>query len=176
MAAFVTQKNFWRFWLGGILIFAVMVAINPSLSVSGVEGGIPDIQAAGSAERVDEIFAAWRNAGVFDLAKLSISLDLIFIGIYSFGAFCGAMLFRRMSSSAMRRLGSVVAAASVIFFILDYVETACQFIQIMKGAGSDGLAETSALVKPVKNISFIITFVGILAGLMLQGRLNRVTK
>ncbi len=171
--ALINQRNFWRFWLGGILIFAVMVALNPSLSVAGVEGGIPDHQTAGSAERVDAIHAAWQAAGLIDLARFSMALDLLFIAVYSLGAFCGGVLFRGMPSRAMRRLGAVIMVAAVIFLLSDYAETVCQFIQIISLQGSDWLAAIAAYANMPKTISFLVTFVGILAGLFLQGRLNR---
>jgi len=176
VAGLISPKNFWRYWLGGILLFAVMVALNPSITVAGVPQGIGDHQAAATAVRVNEIHSAWQSAGVLDIAKFGMAIDLLFIGIYAFGAFIGGMLFRAMPSAAMRRLGSVIVVAAVIFCIADYAETISQFVQIMQAQGSDNLAGIAAFVQPIKMIAFLTTFVGILAGLLLQRRLNPPSK
>ena len=87
------ERRFWRFWLGGLLILAVMIAMNPWFTNAVSPWGIRDHQSAGNALRVDAIQSAWQAAGVLNLARFGIALDLVYIGIYSFGAYCGGRLF-----------------------------------------------------------------------------------
>lgn len=164
----VNQRNFWRYWLGGIMLFSVLVLIGTQLSLAEAPGGIQNHQVAGSAARIDEIQNAWRSAGLLPAAKLAMALDLVFIGVYGLGALMGGLLFRRFEAVPMRRLGSLVAAASITFIVTDYGETICQFIQLMNFAGNDTLAATAATLQPIKMIAVLVTFVGILAGLFAQ--------
>ena len=112
----INQRNFRIYWLGGLLLFAAVVVAGAPLSVPGVPSGMGDHQAATTASNVNAIHAAWQAAGLLGTAKLAMVIDLIFIGIYSFGAFQGGQLFRKMPSAAMRRLGSVVTVACDCFF------------------------------------------------------------
>jgi hypothetical protein len=80
------ERNFWCFWLGGLLILAIMIAMNPLFVNDVSPWGIRDHQSAGSAMRVDAIQAAWQATGVMDIARWAIALDLIYIAVYSFGA------------------------------------------------------------------------------------------
>jgi len=164
----VTQKNFWRYWLGGLMLFACLIVIGTQLRVEGAPGGIGDHQAAGTAFAIDQIQTAWQREGLLDIAKLAMTLDLVFIGIYSLGALMGGLLFRQHASSPLRKLGSLIAFAAVVFFVTDYAETICQFIQLMKFEGNDTLAGIAAFVRPTKMIAFIVTFIGLLIALFSQ--------
>ena len=99
------ERNFWRYWLGGLLILAIMIAMNPWFSNEVSPWGIRDHQSAGTAVRVDAIQAAWQAAGVMDIARIGIAIDLVYIGIYSFGAYCGGRLFAASTRPSLRRLG-----------------------------------------------------------------------
>jgi hypothetical protein len=167
------ERNFWRFWLSGLLILAVMIAMNPWFSNEVSPWGIRDHQSAGTAMRVDAIQAAWKAAGVMNLARLAIAIDLVYIGVYSFGAYCGGRLFARSARSSVRRLGWVIVAAAVIVGVADYVETLCQFVQAMTMNGSDLLAGIAAMAQPVKSTAFLTTFVGLLAALFLRRMARR---
>ena len=168
------ERNFWRYWLGGLLILAVMIAMNPWFTSDVSPWGIRDHQAAGTAARVDAIQGAWQAAGVMNFARFGIALDLIYIGIYSFGAYCGGRLFAGSERPSLRRLGWVIVAAAIIVGIADYTETICQFIQAMAFKGNDLLAGIAATAQPIKSIAFLTTFFGLLAALAVR-RMTRRT-
>jgi hypothetical protein len=164
----VLEKRFWRYWLGGLLILAIMIAMNPWFSNEVSPWGIRDHQSAGTAMRVDAIQAAWQAAGVMDLARFGIALDLIYIGVYSFGAYCGGRVFAQSQRPSSRRLGWVIVAAAVVVCVADYIETLCQFVQAMRFKGDDMLARIAATAQPIKSTAFLTTFVGLLAALLLR--------
>lgn len=167
------EKRFWRYWLGGLLILAIMIAMNPWFSNEVSPWGIRDHQSAASALRVDAIQEAWQAAGVMDLARFGIALDLIYIGVYSFGAYCGGRLFAQSDRPSLRRLGWIIVAAAVVVGVADYAETICQFVQAMTFKGDDTLANIAATAQPIKSIAFLTTFVGLLAALGLRRMVRR---
>jgi hypothetical protein len=167
------EKRFWRYWLGGLLILAVMVAINPWFSNDVSPWGIRDHQSAATAARVDAIQAAWQAAGVMGLARFGIALDLVYIGVYSFGAYCGGRLFAQSDKPALRRLGWVIVVAALFVAIADYAETICQFVQAMAFRGNDMLAGTAAFAQPIKSVAFLTTFLGLLAALFFRRMARR---
>ena len=173
MSESILEKRFWRFWLGGLLLLAIMIAMNPWFSNDVSPWGIRDHQSAGSALRVDAIQFAWQAAGVMNLARFGIALDLVYIGIYSFGAYCGGRLFAKSLRPALRRLGWVIVAAALVVGVADYAETLCQFIQAMTFKGSDTLASIAATAQPVKSTAFLATFIGLLAALLLRRMARR---
>jgi hypothetical protein len=162
------EKRFWRYWLGGLLLLAMMIAMNPWFTNAVSPWGIRDHQSAATAMRVDAIQAAWQTAEVMNLARFGIALDLIYIGIYSFGAYCGGRLFAKASSPSLRRLGWIIVAAAIIVGVADYAETICQFVQAMTFKGDNMLAAIAATAQPIKSIAFLTTFVGLLAALLLR--------
>ena len=162
------ERNFWRYWLGGLLLLAVMIAMNSWFSNDVSPWGIRDHQAAATAARVDAIQSAWQEAGVLNLARLGMAIDLIYIAVYSFGAYCGGRLFSQASQPMLRRLGWVIVAAAIILGFADYIETICQFVQIMTLKGSDLLADIAATAQPIKSTAFLTTFFGLLAALFLR--------
>lgn len=164
----VLEKRFWRYWLGGLLILAIMIAMNPWFTSDVSPWGIRDHQSAGTALRVDAIQAAWQAAGVLNLARFGIALDLIYIGIYSFGAYCGGRLFAQSTRPSLRRLGWIIVAAAVVVGIADYTETICQFVQAINFKGSDILARVAATAQPIKSTAFLTTFIGLLAALLFR--------
>jgi hypothetical protein len=167
------ERNFWRYWLGGLLLLALMIVLNSWLSTGAARWGIRDHQSAGSAVRIDAIQFAWQRAGVLSLARFSIALDLVYIAIYSFGAYCGGRMLMCENHSGLKRLGGLIAATSVILAIADYAETICEFIQIIGFKGSDVMAQIAATAQPVKTLAFIVTFLGVIAGLILRRYLRR---
>jgi hypothetical protein len=148
------ERNFWTFWLGGLLLLAIMIAMNPWFSNEVSPWGIRDHQSAGTALHIDAIQGAWQTQGVFGLARLVIFIDLIYIAIYSFGAFNGGRMFAQSPSSVLA--------------IADYAETICQFIQAIQFQGSDALAGIAAAAQPIKSLAFLTTFFGILIALFLR--------
>ncbi len=167
------EKRFWRYWLGGLLILAIMIAMNPWFSNAVSPWGIRDHQSAATALRVDAIQEAWQAAGVMDLARFGIALDLIYIGVYSFGAYCGGRLFAQSERPSLRRLGWIIVAAAMVVGVADYTETICQFVQAMTFKGDDMLASIAATAQPIKSIAFLTTFVGLLAALLLRRMARR---
>ena len=167
------EKRFWRYWLGGLLILAIMIAMNPWFTNDVSPWGIRDHQSAATALRVDAIQAAWQTAGVLNLARFGIALDLIYIGIYSFGAYCGGRLFVRSERPMLRRLGWIVIAAAVVVGVADYAETTCQFVQAMTFKGDDILASIAATAQPIKSTAFLTTFIGLLAALLFRRMARR---
>jgi len=167
------ERRFWRFWLGGLLLLALMIAMNPMFANEISPWGIRDHQSAGTAARIDAIQAAWQAAGVMGWARLGMAIDLVYIGVYSFGAFCGGRLFAQSKQPGLRRVGSVVVVAAIVVGIADYAETICQFIQAMTMTGSDLLAGIAATAQPIKSVAFLTTFFGLLAALFLRRMARR---
>ncbi len=173
MTETLLEKRFWRYWLGGLLILAIMIAMNPWFSNEVSPWGIRDHQSAGTALRIDAIQAAWQAAGVMNLARFGIALDLVYIGVYSFGAYCGGRLFAKSEKLSLRRLGWVIIAAALIVCVADYVETLSQFVQAMTFKGSDLLAGIAATAQPIKSTAFLTSFFGLLAALLLRRMARR---
>lgn len=167
------ERNFWRFWLGGLLILAAMIAMNPWFVTDTSPWGIRDHQSAGTAARVDAIQAAWASAGVMGWAKLGIAIDLVYIAVYSFGAYCGGRLFATSPGASLRRLGWVIVACAVIVGVADYIETISQFIQAMTFKGNDSLAGIAATAQPIKSIAFLVTFFGVILALFMRALARR---
>jgi hypothetical protein len=169
------ERNFWRFWLGGLLILATMIAMNPWFVTDVSPWGIRDHQSAGTATRVDAIQMAWQARDVLGLAQFGIAIDLVYIAVYSFGAYCGGRLFAQSKRPALRRLGWVIIAAAIIVAFADYVETICQFVQAVSFKGSDTLAAIAATAQPIKSTAFLTTFFGLLAALALRRMARRTS-
>ncbi len=167
------ERNFWRFWLGGLLILAAMIAMNPWFVTDVSPWGIRDHQSAGSAARVDAIHAAWQAAGVLGRAQIGIAIDLVYIAAYSYGAYCGGRLFAQSQNVSLRRLGWIIVAAAVILGVADYAETICQFIQVMEFKGSDLLAGIAATAQPIKTTAFLVSFFGLLTALLIRRMTRR---
>lgn len=175
MTETTVEKNFWRYWLFGLLLFAAMIALNPMLSNGNVPKGISDHQTAGTAAKIDAIQNAWQAAGVLLIARASMAIDLLFIGVYGWGAWNGGKMMRGETSPSVRRIGGLVMAAALLFLITDYTETLCQFVQVIQMKGSDALAATAAAVQPIKSLAWIVTFVGLLVALLLRRMARRAS-
>ena len=169
------ERRFWTFWLLGILLLAAQIVMNVWLVTEASPLGISDHQAAGSAARVEDIHAGWVAAGVMDLAIYSMELDLIFIGVYAWGAFAGGRLFAASSQEMLARLGKVIMFAAIGFAITDYAETLSQLIQAAVTGGDDSLANIAATVRPVKMVLFLVTVLGVLIALAIRRMTARAT-
>ncbi len=153
-----------RLWLFGLTLFFIVVLLGIWLKQSsGI--GIVDHQIAGTAERVNEIQMQWRTSGMRWLAIAAMTGDLIFIGVYSLGAWRAGRSISRISAPLLSVIGWIIAVAAVAFCFTDYVETILQFIQLVREQGSDTLARTAAAMQGMKVASWIVTFVGVLLGL-----------
>ena len=167
------ERNFWRYWMGGLLMLAAMIVMNNWLTNDISPWGIRDHQSAATAMRVDAIQNAWEAAAVLDLARISIAIDLIYIAVYSYGAYCGGWIFAGHSNSGLKKLGWLIVIAAVILAFADYTETLCQFIQALQFKGNDVLAKIAATAQPIKSLAFLTTFLGVLAALFMRRIANR---
>lgn len=167
------MRAFLAWWLGGLVLFAFVLWLHAPLAIEAVPGGIGDHQAAGTAEEVDRIQREWRLAGMNNRAGIAMISDLVFIGVYAIGSFLGGRMLRASGGGVLRLIGDAVIAGAIVFGVTDYIETICQFVQLMQGRGSDALASTAATVQPVKIIAWIVTFVGILVGLAVRRFVGR---
>lgn len=173
MAESNIEKQFWRYWLFGLLLFAAMIAMNPAISNGAAPLGISDHQAAGTAAKINAIQMQWQADGVLLLARASMAIDLLFIAVYSWGAWNGGKLMHGDTTPSVRRIGMLVMIAAVVFLVTDYTETIAQFIQVMQLRGDDSLAGLAATVRPVKSLAWVITFVGLLAALLFRRMARR---
>ncbi len=173
MAESKLERRFWRFWLSGLLLLALMIAMDPAFSNEISPLGMRDHQTAGTSLRVDAIQEAWQAAGVLNFARFGMAIDLIYIAIYAFGAYCGGWLFSQSPKPVLRRLGWTIAATAVIGGAADGIETLCQLVQIMMLKGSDLLAGAAATAQPVKTIAFLVTFFGLLMALYIRRTTRR---
>jgi len=167
------ERRFWRFWLSGILLLALQIVLNVWLMNDVSPLGISDHQAAGTAARVDAIQAGWVQSGVMEFALFSMAVDMLFIGIYAWGAFAGGRFLALESAAYLSRLGKVIMFASVGFCVTDYTETISQLIQAATRGGGDTLAQIAASVRPVKSILFLVTFFGLLTALGIRRMARR---
>lgn len=161
-------------WIGGLVLFAIVIAMSLPLGIAAVPGGIGDHQAAGSAAEIDRIQTAWMQAGLIGSARLAMIADLVFIGVYGVGSVLGGLHFARSSKeSGLRALGKLIMLAGAVFLITDCAETVCQFIQLSRMEGDDTLAAIAATARPPKMLAWLISFFGMLLALMLAGRTGR---
>ncbi len=168
MAETDIEKRFWRYWLFGLLLLAAMIAMNPALANNVAPLGIADHQSAGTAARIDAIQRQWQADGLLLLARASMAIDLLFIAVYSWGAWNGGRMMRQATAPGIRRIGLLVMIAAVLFLVTDYAETIAQFIQLLQMAGNDRLAALAATAQPIKSFAWIVTFVGLLVALALR--------
>ena len=168
------ERRFWRFWLAGLLLLAVQIVMNVWLMTDISPLGISDHQAAASAARVDAIQSGWMAAGVMKLAIASIALDLLYIGVYSWGAFAGGRMFAASKMPALSRLGKITMIATLGYCLADYAETICQFVQAAATGGNDELAWVAATARPIKSVLFLVTFFAILLALAVRRRTRRM--
>ena len=158
-------RSFLWLWIGGLVLFAIVIALSLPLILTAVPGGIADHQSAGTAQAVNNIHAAWAQAGLMGQARVAMLADLVFIGVYGVGSVLGGLYFRNTGVGVVRRLGVLIALFGIAFLITDYAETISQLIQLSNGAGDDELAALAATVRPVKMVAWVITFLGVLLAL-----------
>ena len=168
------KRRFWRFWLAGHLLLAAQIVMNVWLMTDISPLGISDHQAAGSAARVDAIQSGWMAAGVMKLAIASMAVDLLYIGVYGWGAFAGGRVFGASKMPALARLGKITMIATIGYCLADYAETICQFAQAAAMGGNDTLAWVAATARPIKSVLFLGTFFAILLALAVRRRIRRM--
>jgi len=135
--------------------------------------GIFDHQKAATAANVDSIQLGWKQASLLGFAKVNMIVDLIFIGVYFFGAGCGAILMLADDRALIKRLGAVVMVAGFTFMVTDYLETIPQVIQLFRMQGDDVLTSIASKMGTVKVAAMIVTVLGISSKLVLDKRASR---
>lgn len=168
-------RSFLWFWIGGLVLFAIVIILSLPLGIAAVPGGIGDHQAAGSAAEVNRIHNAWANAGLLSQARVAMIGDLVFIGVYGVGSLLGGLWLRKTGSGAARLGGVIIALAAAIFLVTDYTETIAEFIQLTRYTGDEGLASLAAAVRPAKMLAWLVTFFGISAALLVRRFASRGT-
>lgn len=162
-----SEKSDLRIWIWGLIAFAIVIALGATLDAD-TPYGIVDHQSAGTAAQVDTIQSAWSEAGLRWLAMTAMVGDLIFIGIYSVGAWRAGRSFIRMGNFAVVLIGYQIALAAVVFCVTDYVETGLQFVQLVQDQGSDWMAGTAAFMQPIKIVAWVATFLGVIIALVVR--------
>ncbi|MEM8726549.1 MAG: hypothetical protein AAGE86_13610 [Pseudomonadota bacterium] len=163
----MSEKADLRIWIWGLIAFAIVIALGATLDAD-TPYGIVDHQSAGTAAQVDTIQSAWKDAGLRWLAMAAMAGDLIFIGIYSLGAWRAGRSFARIGNFAVVVIGHQIAIAAVIFCVTDYIETSLQLVQLVHDQGSDGMAGTAAFMQPIKIVAWIATFLGVIIALVVR--------
>ncbi len=162
------EKQAWRVWITGLVLFAITVALSVTVTRNGVTLGITEHQQAGTAVRADEIQAAWNTAGVRGNAMAAMLADLVFIGVFAWGSYLLGRVFSGAANGLIRVIGLVVVTSAIVFGLTDYIETILQFTQLLLDKGSDWMAGTAATVRPVKILTFCIAFFGIMLALVVR--------
>lgn len=167
MSNLYSWRNFWIFWGGGLALFAYLVATGGALETAVAPHGILDHQAAATGERVDAIQRSWAEAGVIDLARWGMIVDLLFIGLYMSGGIIGGrLIWQQAKSPALKKVGLLCVLSYFLFGLTDYIETISQLVQLLQDQGSDILAGTAAVARPVKIVTWIVGTIAILVALI----------
>lgn len=171
MSSFFSWRNFWIFWIGGLVVFVIDVVTGGPLMTDVAPAGILDHQSATTAARVNEIQQSWADAGLLNYAKWSMIGDLIFIGLYTIGGIIGGrLLWQDAWSPSLKKLGLTLILVYFVFGLTDYLETISQIIQLIRLEGSDTLAGIAAFAKPPKIATWIIGTVGMIIALIWHRR------
>lgn len=160
------MKSDVRLWLIGLALFIPLIALGVML-LAATDYGILDHQQAGSADRVETIQRAWREAGLRWLAIVAMLGDLVFITLYSAGAFvAGRSLLG--AGGVVRVAGLVGMASAPAFYLADTIETGLQLYQLLADEGSDRLATIVAAMQIPKLAAWISSFLAIATALLIR--------
>ena len=174
MPKLYSWRNFWIFWGGGMALFIYLIISGGALETVVAPNGILDHQSAANADRVNAIQQSWADAGLLDLARWGMIADLVFITLYMSGGIIGGrLIWQRANSPTLKKVGLLCVLAYFLFGLTDYIETICQLVQLLNEQGSDILAATAALAKPVKTISWIVGTLAMIAALIWRWRETR---
>jgi hypothetical protein len=160
-------------WIGGLVAFAIVIALSLPLAIPAVPHGITDHQAAGNAAGVDRIQHAWEAAGLYGQARIAMIGDLVFIGIYGIGSVLGGRWFAQSQSQRVRLLGLTILVAAMVYLATDYAETISEFVQLVHQSGDDILALVAATARPIKVASWLVSFFAIILALVLDRKSPR---
>lgn len=174
MPKLYSWRNFWIFWGGGMALFIYLIISGGALETVVAPSGILDHQSAATADRVNAIQQSWADAGVLDLARWGMIADLVFITLYMSGGIIGGrLIWQRANSPTLKKVGLLCVLGYFLFGLTDYIETICQLVQLVNEQGSDILAGTAALAKPVKTISWIVGTFAMIVALIWRWRETR---
>lgn len=174
MSNLYSWRNFWIFWGGGLALFLYLIISGGALETVVAPNGILDHQSAATAARVNAIQQSWSDAGVLELARWGMIADLIFITLYMSGGIIGGrLIWQRANSPTLKKVGLLCVLSYFIFGLTDYVETVCQLVQLINEQGSDILAGTAALARPIKIITWIVGTISMIAALIWRWRETR---
>ncbi|MGB5724040.1 MAG: hypothetical protein WBM39_06465 [Parasphingorhabdus sp.] len=167
MSNLYSWRNFWIFWGGGMALFLYLVASSGPLETAVAPNGILDHQSAATAAIVNAIQQSWDDAGVLELARWAMITDLVFITLYMSGGIIGGrLIWQQAKSPTLKKVGLLCVLAYFLFGLTDYVETVSQLVQLVREQGSDLLAGTAALVRPIKILAWIVGTIAMIAALI----------
>lgn len=164
----VSKRTAMIWWVGGLIAFAIVIALSAPLITDTVPGGISDHQKAPNAAAVDGIQNAWRADGLAGLATISMIGDLIFVGIYGIGCVLAGMHYRAHGAGVLRLLGWIAMGSGIVFLVSDYGETVCQLIQMVRFAGDNDLAAIASGLRPIKVAAWIVSFLAVVGALLAE--------
>lgn len=155
-----------RLWFAGLGLFVPLIVVGAALLLA-TGYGILDHQQAGSAAQVEIIQRAWRAADLRWLAIVAMAGDLLFITLYSAGAFiAGRSLFE---SGGGRRIAALIAMTTApIFYLSDTIETGLQFYQLLADRGNDRFAAIVAAMQIPKFAAWLASFFAIVTALAIR--------
>lgn len=167
MSSLYNWRNFWIFWGGGLAVFGILIATSGPLMTDVAPQGILDHQSAGTAERVNAIHQSWAAIDRMNFAKWSMIGDILFITLYMSGGIIGGrLIWQQAKSPTLKKVGLLCVLTYFLFGLTDYVETISQLVQLVRDQGSDILAGTAELARPVKTIAWITGTVAMIAALI----------
>ncbi|WP_284125747.1 hypothetical protein [Parerythrobacter aestuarii] len=164
----ISRRRFLMFWVGGLIAFAIALALHMPLTIEAVPEGIVDHQTATTGARVDAIQQAWAEAGVYRNAFTAMLSDFGFILLYGIGSLMGGLYFLRTGQGTLRMIGWALVGSALVFLASDLTETAMQIQQLTAGKGDDVKAHLAAAMHYPKLISWIACFILPLNGLILE--------
>jgi hypothetical protein len=164
----MNEKISVKTWLISLAVFAVVIFLSSRVNQGDVTFDIFAHQAAGTAERVDEIQTQWREGGVRTNAIVAVIGDLAWIWVYALGSFLAGREFVLKRRGIVRTMGLTICAAAVVFGVTDYTETISQFIQLVQDTGDDTLAGIAAFMQPIKITAFMVAFFGVIIALVVD--------
>lgn len=149
--------------------FAVLAVIDRKLKAATGYGTI-DLQKVSTADGVELILVAWSTSRRAVLAGFNLGFDYLFMPLYGFALFYGALVARERFTPAPgigRRIMAFLSVVPLAAMLLDAAENAIELKWVMQGA-----SDHSALIgNTITNAKWLCIFVGLaLSAVALIGR------
>lgn len=164
------RRALWILGIATLVLLAVLAALDALMQDAGGHG-IVDFELAWTAERAQEILAAWGEKGR-DAAELSLWLDYLYLLAY--GAFLW-LAIRALRDAALgrgwerfARPGSAIAVLPLIAAACDAVEDAFLLL-VLGGNDGDAAPALAAGFASVKFLCLAIALLYLLGGLVALG-------